>query len=135
MTKKDRDRDGTRLIPWQRRLVLKVVQVYAELRFAEPIVSSNPDPSPGTRSQKWTPDGCHYRVDIEHAIRDAIANQPDKNELRAAWERLQEDASTIREDATKLIHLLAPIIDKRGLEPHDYFTRVRRGRSEGKMLL
>jgi hypothetical protein len=124
-TKPDRERTRLR----QLRLVRKVAECYQSLQYAMPLTASNPDPSPGARSLRWTPNTTHFIIDVEHAVRDATANQLDALELRAAWAQIIDDPSTIRESELKLIRLLAPILERRELEPYKYFRRIRRGRA------
>jgi hypothetical protein len=119
-----------RLVPWQLRLVRKVAECYWAMQYLQPTVASTIDDAPGVRSPKWTPESSHYKVDVSHAVRDAIANRQDVQELNAAWERLQNDSSTIRETEATLIRLVAPIFEERELEPWKYFRVVRHGRGK-----
>ena len=97
------------------------------MQYLQPTAASTIDDAPGSHSQKWTPESAHYKIDVSHAVRDALANRQDAQELNAAWVRLQDDSSIIRETEITLIRLVAPILKERGLEPALYFRKIRQG--------
>lgn len=119
-----------RLIAWQLNLVKQVMKAYLRLRFLPELVAQNLDDTPGARSSRWTVNSCHYVIDIQHALRDALKDQPDKKELIAAWVRMLADDRTIRETESRLIGLLAPILQSRKLDPGLALRTIRRKRTE-----
>jgi hypothetical protein len=119
---------AARLGPGQRLFIEKILDTYRRVKFAEPISAYNPDPVTARYTSKWTPQGCHLAVDIEHAVRVAAADQPDTNKLREAWTQLVEDDEIARfsETEIRLIKLLIPILQIRELDPMVYFKPTRR---------
>lgn len=109
-----------------RVLVTAVARAYREAKELPVMCASSYDPAPITRSKRWTPDICHFIVDVEHAVAK-ITNKPDKDVLLAAWTRLQKDDAVIGKDGARLIKLAAPIFSARGLHPAAYFRHMRRG--------
>jgi hypothetical protein len=127
MTEKQKP-PSERLIRWQLRLVRKVARAYVRFRFLEPVVSQNPDDTPGKRSIRWTPESAHYVIDVRNALIDAVEDQPDRKELIAAWIQILIDDSTIRAQESRLIGLLAPILSERKLDPMIALRKIRHGR-------
>jgi hypothetical protein len=104
-----------------RELVTAVAQVYKQFRTLPPIAAINPDPNPASRSIRWSSDTAHFTVDVERALQFAMENKPDANILKDAWKQLQSDPSITNKDAARLIRILAPVLDRRGLHPRSYF--------------
>ena len=112
---------------WDRCLVLAVAEAYVKVKDLPVLCAVDFDPAPVTHSRRWSPDSCHFCVDVGHAVRDALKNQPDAVELEAAWERLLEDSTVVKKTGAKLITRLARVFDARGLHPARYFKTIRRG--------
>ena len=113
---------------WQTNLELfqRVTKAYVQLRDLPPVVAMNPDPNPVSRSLPWTPASAEFACDCEHAIRAAIANRPDANELLQAWNSLLADTDRIGAAEKRLVERATPIFRARGLDPKQYFVQVRR---------
>lgn len=84
-----------------RVLVTTVARAYKEAKELPVICAGSFDPAPITRSKKWTPEICHFR--------------------------LQQDDAVIGKDGARLIKLAAPIFNARGLHPARYFRVIRHG--------
>ena len=52
-----------------RVLVTTIALAYKEAKELPIICASSYDPAPVTRSKKWTPEVCHFTVDVENASR------------------------------------------------------------------
>jgi hypothetical protein len=112
---------------WRRALVVTVARTYMAAKELPVMCASNYDPTPITRSRKWTPQSCEFVCDVENAVRRVLENKPDADELVNAWERLQDDSNPIGKREARVIKLLAPIFETRELHPTQYFRRVRLG--------
>ena len=110
-----------------RLLVTTVARAYREAKELPVICAGSFDPAPVARSKKWTPEICHFIVDVENAIAKVTTNKPDKDALLAAWDRLQEEDAVIGRDGARFIRLAAPILHTRGLHPAAYFRVIRHG--------
>jgi hypothetical protein len=99
----------------------RVAETYGKVRNLPPTVSSTIDDDPTSHSCKWTPQSCHFQIDVEHAIRDAIGDRADTEELYDAWERLVESMDIIGSLERTLIERAGKLFKIRGLEPRDYF--------------
>jgi hypothetical protein len=115
------------LRPSNKSLVVSVARAYREAKELPAIAAINYDPNPTTQSRKWTPESCHFTLDVENAVFHALRNSSYKRELRATWEHLQDESNMAKRDARSLIRLLAPIFAARGLSPERYFQRIRYG--------
>lgn len=114
---------------WQqhRALFKRVVEMYEKVRTLPAVVCSDPDEDNAKRSIPWTPDACHFQIDVEHAIKAAIGNRYGADELWRAWENLQDNPDVIGVSEKRLIALAGPIFSARGLEPKFYFRHIKRG--------
>jgi hypothetical protein len=107
----------------RREIVLNVARAYRTCKELPPIVAINHDAT--HRSNRWTPDSCHFVIDVEHGLAYAIAEKVDEEALRGAWERLQGEDSVTDKTTERLIKFVGPVFDRRGLHPAAYFRQDR----------
>jgi len=114
----------------QRRLVCLVATAYRSVCDLEPVVAFNPDPETRGRSNRWSPDSCHYKVDVENTVRRVILSKPEveRPELWAAWSNLVTDGSKIGVAEQRLIRLLYGVVYTKKLHPGIYFRPSRPAR-------
>lgn len=115
----------SRVSPWKRELVTKVIRCYRDLRNLPEITAINIDPTPGSQSKKKSANSIHYTVDVRNSLAAAIEGQSDRPELIKAWTRLLADENVIDPIQARLIDLLAPILRTREIEPWLYFAGTR----------
>ena len=112
----------------QRRLVMLVVTAYRAVQDLSVIVAFNHDEASRIRTNKWSPDSCHYKVDVENTVRRVIESKPETERpaLWAAWNNLLADDSKLGSSEQRLIRLLAGPMYTKKLHPGLYFRpRVR----------
>jgi hypothetical protein len=109
---------------WECRLVRDVVKAYRLVRELPVLGAVNPDPAPVTHSRRWSPDSCHFVIDVERCVRDACNGD---SELQASWGHLLENDTTISKADAKLIRRLARLLEARGLHPAKYFRKIHHG--------
>lgn len=110
-----------------RRLVMLVVAGYRTVCDLEPVIAFNPNEESRRRTNRWSPDSCHYKVDVENTIRRVIEAKPEieRPALWDAWKHLLTDDCHIGANEQRLIRLLAgPYYTKR-LHPGLYFRPNR----------
>jgi hypothetical protein len=111
----------------QRHLVLLVVQAYLAVQTLSPVIASNPartEPNPN----KWSPNSCHFKCDVELAVRRVIEFKPESERpaLWAAWGNLlADDESRVGKVEERLIKLLSGQFHTRKLHPGLYFAPRR----------
>jgi hypothetical protein len=113
----------------QRRLVVLVIAAYRAVQTLEPVIAFNPDPESRSRTNRWSPDSAHYKVDVENTIRRVIEAKPEseRQALWAAWTNLlTDDDGKIGKDEQRLVRLLSGPAYTKKLHPGMYFRpRVR----------
>ena len=109
----------------QKRLVLLVIAAYRGVSDLQPIVAFNQDPDRKTHANKWSPDSCHYKVDVQNCVRRIIEAKPESEHsaLWAAWNSLLTDDYEIGNVEQRLIKLLAGQMYRKRLHPGLYFRR------------
>lgn len=85
----------------------------------------NPDKT--KRPTKLGPLAIDFTADVEIATEAALKDRPD---LQAAWLELAQEHSTNRTVAKEVIHRCGAEYTRRGLDPKEYFTHVKRRRGE-----
>jgi hypothetical protein len=120
--------ESPRLKHWELKLVRSVARAYARMRCLPTMIAQNVDDSPGARSMRWNPDSAHFVIDTQKALTAVLENQPDRLALIKAWARIVIDDSVIRETESRLISLVAPVFQARGLDPAIYFRHIKQGR-------
>lgn len=108
----------------QRRLVGIVIVAYRAVRDLEPVVAFNADPGSRSRRNKWSPDSCHYKVDVENTVRRLIEanSEAERPALWNAWNNLlADDDGKLGNSELKLIRLLSGPFYTKQLHPGLYF--------------
>jgi hypothetical protein len=102
--------------------------MYAELRQSEPTGASDIYFELGERrSQRLTPNGVEFCIDVEHATTKALEGNP---ALMDVWKKLLTGESGVEIDtATTVTRLCGELYIQRGLEPGEYFRHVKKGRA------
>jgi len=112
----------------QRRLVLLVAVTYRSIFDLSVVIAFNPDEESRSRSNKWSVDSCHYKVDVENTVRRVIEAKPE-NEHPALWRAwrnlLSDEEGKLGRDEQRLIRLLAGPLFTKKLHPGLYFTPRR----------
>jgi hypothetical protein len=111
----------------QRRLVMLVTAAYRAVQTLSPVIASNlarTEPNPN----KWSPTSCHFKCDVELAVRRVIEAKPE-NERPALWRAwsnlLSDEEGKLGKDEQRLIrHLSGPMFTKK-LHPGLYFAPRR----------
>jgi len=111
----------------QKRLVLLVIAAYRAVQDLEPVVAFNPDEESRSRTNRWSPDSCHYKVDVENTVRRVIGAKPEdeRSALWAAWNNLLLNDSKIDRDEERLIKILSGSMYTKQLHPGLYFRTNR----------
>lgn len=111
----------------QMKLVEAVARCYLITRDLPVLSSSDYDPIPAARSRRWTPDSCHYIVDVENTVRRALKGKPDEGELRDTWQALLDREGVAGKTDERLVRILGPVFRRNRLDPADYFRTIRKG--------
>lgn len=111
-----------------RKYAWKVLEGLVSCILAPPIAASNPDPD-APPCVKWSPTGCHFKVDVANAVRAALP----RPELRRTFWRLvyrlamglsSPDQPTDNLTSTALMRT-GKIFAERRLAPRTYFGERR----------
>ena len=108
----------------QRRLVMLVVAAYRAVQTLEPVIACNPIPESRSRTNRWSPDSCHYKVDVENTARRVIEARPanERPALWGAWNNLlTDDDGKFGKNEQRLIRLLSGQMYLKKLHPGLYF--------------
>ena len=115
----------------QRSLVKLVAQAYVAVQTLSPIIASDPSRT-GPNPNRWSPTSCHYKCDVEIAVRRIIEFklESERPALWAAWENLLaserfDDESRVGKTEERLIKLLSGSFHAKGLHPALYFKPRR----------
>ena len=110
-----------------RRLAALVGITYKASKEIQPIVAMNCDPTPESRSPKWSPVVAEYIADVELAVRRTLEFKPEaeRNELREAWGQFLEDDTRLDMTQRRMINILGPAFHRRELHPGIYFKPRR----------
>lgn len=111
----------------RRSYARKCIDAYVACKTAPRIAASNPDDN-AKPSLRWSPDGAHYRVDIENAIR-----RLPREELRKAfWQYavriaygLVNHGDQIDRTTTTALTKAGKVFTEMELSPVTYFRRAR----------
>jgi hypothetical protein len=117
-----------------------VLETYVKARLTQPI--SAIDYCPDSRPFKWTPVLAEFIADVQSATEAVLYNSPAQQDiwhqlsLRTAAEMgaagLPEPKVVSAKDAQAVAQKCARIYHARGLEPKQYFTRIKQ-RSEDRI--
>lgn len=120
-------RQSTRLAPWERTIVRKVIRQFRLLRNLPPVTALNPDPVMRLLSVRWSPETAHYVIDVRRALAYAVTHRPDRHQLIDSWALLVAKGDfRVGMVEARLIRLLAPIFRDRQFDPALYFRASRR---------
>jgi len=110
-----------------RKIFHQVTAAYLDARNTPALVAVNYDDSqPGNR--KLGADLIHYIADCERTARAALGGNP---VLFGMWQRLVEENDTVPAAmVAQIIRKFGRLAQARGLEPHRYFTHIRKGRPD-----
>jgi hypothetical protein len=105
------------------KAALAVITEYLRIKSLSPIVASNPDPEPLTRSQRLTFDLVGYAVDIEHATEKALEGRPD---LQSVWFSIALGEPVQAALRNEVSWRCGRIYSARRIEPWKYWRRGMR---------
>jgi hypothetical protein len=107
----------------QRRLVMVVIAAYRAVQTLEPVIAFNADPDSRSRSNRWSPDSAHYKVDVENTVRRIIEAKAghERPALWTAWANLLKDDGQLGNVEQRLIRLLSGSMYRKQLHPGLYF--------------
>jgi hypothetical protein len=117
----------------QQRLVGVVVAAYRAVFDLEPIAAFNMDPDSSRNANLWTPESCHFKVDVENTVRRVIESKPeaDRSALWEAWGNLLMDDAKIGKHEERLIKAIAPKFFANKLHPSLYFRPNKYPKKQG----
>ena len=107
----------------QRRLVFLVLSAYKAVCSLSIVVAFNCDQESRSRLNRWSPNSCHFKVDVENTVRRVIEGKPESERpvLWTAWSNLLTDDCHIGTVEQRLIRLLAGQMFRKQLHPGLYF--------------
>jgi hypothetical protein len=108
-----------------RSLFMNVVDAYLSIRGLPVLCAMNLDED-APRPRKWTPQSCHFIVDVENATAAALKDPIEQ----AAWFELASGGTAPAAVALRVISRCARFYRARSLSPESYFRPpMRRGHS------
>jgi len=111
------------LLTQQRDLFNRVVSAYVQVRGYPVLCAVDPDHDPISRSRKWTPQFCHYLIDVQNGTTDSLKDLDPEHqaELQAAWLSLAAGEDVEPSLAERVYSRCARFYKARGLDPGLYF--------------